>query len=77
MSWFHKHAWKATGVTPLNRGNAYKSDVICPITEVLMVCDCGDIKTVCLDGTWTLEQLQPKSGPVADAEFFRKIGVKL
>ncbi len=81
MSWWHKHRYKVTGAMQLQRETQtilLTQKIICPVTEVLMVCECGFIKTACLDGHWTLEQLQPQPGGVtADSEFFRKLGVKL
>jgi hypothetical protein len=75
MFW-HKHKWKVTGAQQLMRGYADKMNT--PCTEVLMVCDCGIFQTRCIDGHWTLEQLQPAaSAAEADKDFFRKLGVKL
>lgn len=79
LGWHH---WKVTGaelmryvatspmgVTTIDKG---------PCTEVLMVCDCGKVKTICVDGHWTLEQLQPAlTRAEADKEWFRKLGVKV
>jgi hypothetical protein len=75
MFW-HKHKWKVTGAHQLYRG---VPEGRCPCTEVLMVCECGVVETRCLDGHWTLQQLQPSTAPTAqaDREFFRKLGVKL
>lgn len=77
MKWFHRHRWVATGVTHLYTVHRLHPEHRCPVTEVLRVCDCGEVQTICLEGSWELEQLQPKAGPVTDDEFFRKLGVKL
>lgn len=61
----------------LMRGNPLISEHQSPITEVLLICRCGRVKTQCLDGHWTLEQLQPKQSSEADKEFLRTLGVKL
>jgi hypothetical protein len=73
MAWFHSHRWKVTGVTQLQWLHTK-----CPCTEILMVCDCGEAKTINLTGQWSLEQLQPAPNRVAaDTEFFKKLGVKI
>jgi hypothetical protein len=77
MFW-HRHKWKVTGAQLLYRFYGEERDIRCPITEVLLVCDCAGVKTETLEGHWTLEQLQPASGKAeADKEYFRKMGVKL
>jgi hypothetical protein len=78
MMFWHKHRWVATGAYPMLMHTILAGQQIThPITEVLLVCDCGHLKTVTLDGTWALEQLQPApSKAEADDEFFRKLGVK-
>jgi hypothetical protein len=50
------------------------TEVRTPVTEVLMVCACGDVKTIQLEGHWTLEQMTPEDK--MDKEFLRKLGVK-
>jgi hypothetical protein len=76
MFW-HRHKSKVTGVYPLERVT-HCSGARCPVTEVLLVCDCGAFETRVIDGHWTLEQLQPAPAKVeADREFFRKLGVKI
>jgi hypothetical protein len=79
MSWFHQHRWTVTGSHMMMRGPfGIDPSRATPITEVLLVCSCGKVKTLTLDGHWTLEQLQPAPGTAeADREFFRKLGVKL
>lgn len=75
----HVHAWKVTGVHQLQRVTylLQQREIVCPVTEVLGVCDCGEVNTCTLDGHWTLEQLQPHPAqPATDAEFFRQMGVK-
>lgn len=76
--WFHRHQWKVRGVTNLVRIHLDYDKFHCPVTEVLLVCDCTDFKTVCIDGRWALEQLQSAPNKKeSDAEFFQKLGVKL
>jgi aspartokinase-like uncharacterized kinase len=71
--WRHKHRWKVTGAAQL-----MWIQTKCPCTEVLLVCDCGEVKTENLTGHWELEQLLPQSAKgEADREFFRKLGVRL
>ena len=48
----------------------------CPVTEVLQVCGkCGMVRTVTLDGHWSLDQLTLYSSKT-DQDFLRKLGVK-
>lgn len=47
----------------------------CSITEILLVCDCGEVKTKTLDGEWTLEQLRVGTSKT-DKDFLGKLGVK-
>jgi hypothetical protein len=76
MFW-HRHKWKITGVCLMKRSTCIVG-LFTPMTEVLRVCDCGEASTFVLDGHWELEQLQPHpAGAAADAEFFKKLGVKL
>jgi len=73
--WFDRHAWKVRGVTALVRH--LQSGITCPVTEILLVCECGELKTAELDGRWTLEQLQtPCDKSESYAEFCRELGVK-
>lgn len=76
---FHRHKWKVTGAQQLFRTNSAQPERHgTPVTEVLIVCECGAFQTRCIDGHWTLEQLQPdKAKAEADREYFRKLGVKL
>lgn len=54
----------------------FMGNVQSPITELLLVCPCGRIKTETLDGHWTLEQLQANPAQAeADELFLRKIGI--
>lgn len=79
MNWFHRHRYTITGAHQMERVHRKKDlgEVHTPITEVLMVCSCGAVKTLELDGSWTLSQLQPAQQTEGDREFFRKIGLKL
>jgi len=81
MKFWHQHGWKVTGAQQMESVHSMivaAHTVRSPITEVLMVCDCGQLKTITLDGHWTVQQLQPAPTKAdADREFFRKLGVKL
>lgn len=78
MAFWHKHRWKVNGAQPMFGTNHYYPEIRKPITEVLLVCSCEQVKTICLDGHWTLEELKPKpTEKEADREFFKKLGVKL
>jgi hypothetical protein len=81
MSCWLKHEWQPRAVQSLQRitlptrFSSPEGLPACPITEVLLVCKhCGNLKTVCLDGTWTLEQV---SGEKADQDFLKKMRVSL
>jgi hypothetical protein len=75
MGWFHQHRWRITGVHHLQRHFMNWPGMVMPITEVLRVCECGEVSTTTLEGTWTLEQLQMKVA-AKDAEFLHNLGVK-
>jgi hypothetical protein len=80
MMFWHRHKWKVAGAQLLQRitRHATLGEMKSPITEVLEICECGALRTLTLDGSWTLEQLQATPGQVeADKEFFRKLGVKI
>lgn len=83
MNWFHRHRWRVRGAQQLQRTTTSYSGAVtgqCPITEVLLVCDCHTVKTICLDGHWTMEQLVPKTAANSakdDQAFLRKLGVDL
>ena len=79
MFW-HKHSWRVQGVNHLEwvrtdrlTGQSMHAG---PCTEVLLVCDCFEFRTITLDGHWSLEQLRPKAGPVTDGDFLKGLGVK-
>lgn len=77
MFW-HRHDWIVKGVHMMARFVRHTSlgELQCPITEVLLVCaKCGYISTKELDGHWTLDQVSRAQH--SDAEFARRIGVKL
>ena len=79
MLW-HRHKWKVTGAVLMERTvrHSILGEMSSPITEVLQVCDCGMVRTITLDGHWTLEQLLPRPAQAeADKDFFRKLGVKI
>jgi hypothetical protein len=80
MAWFHRHRWVVRGVQNLQRitRHATLGEMSSPITEILERCDCGAIRTLTVDGTWSLEQMNPPPGQVeADKDFFRRLGVKI
>jgi hypothetical protein len=62
VKFFHRHKWRAAGVTLSERfyfqfgrqiGNFGE-----PVTDVLQLCPCGRTRTIELEGHWKLEQLQ-------------------
>ena len=75
MKWFHRHHWTVTGVTAIRRYKVNIPDSAWPGTEVLQVCDCGECRTVTLDGSWTLDQLQPTT--TLDKDTLKRMGIKL
>jgi hypothetical protein len=79
MFW-HRHKWKVTGAQHLDRVTRHVvlGEIKSPITEVLELCDCGALRTLTVDGHWSIEQLQPDPAKLeADREYFRKLGVKI
>ena len=74
----HWHKFEVRGVHMMQRVvYGPLGEMASPITEVLLVCvKCGWMVTRELDGHWTLEQLQ-QGAKDGDADFFRKMGVKL
>jgi len=80
MNWLHRHRWKVNGAHMMNRVIHHPDigQLECPVTEILLVCGCGQVRTQALDGHWTLDQLRPSNARTdADQEFFRRMGVKL
>jgi hypothetical protein len=81
MKWFHRHLWKVTAVTHLERIDRWAAELHLapdPCTEVLLVCDCGSVKTFTISGHWTAAQMQPHPDkPEADKPFLRKLGGKI
>lgn len=63
MHWF-RHEWESIAVDHLEQFRTLHgvrigdpSDDL-PITKVLQRCACSDLRTITLDGSWTLEQVE-------------------
>ena len=83
MKLFHFHAFKPTAVNHITcrTRRAIGGVVISgepvrewPATTVLMRCECGEFKTLELEGVWELSDL---TGPKGDRDFLKSAGVKL
>ncbi len=63
MSLFHRHHWVAVAAQKLYYKTARFGVPIegteSPITEVLLKCECGDVRTKMVDGHWTIEDINP------------------
>jgi len=77
MSFWHKHRWQVVasqeglGVRLVMPGVHY------PVTQVLLRCDCGEVRTKLLDGHWTLAQLSQDGGTISAKAIAKELGVKL
>ena len=76
MSFWHKHRWVTVAVHPMYAVTPAMPWVHSPITEVLLRCQCGDVRTKCLDGHWNQAQLSD-SGTVDSKAIAKELGVKL
>jgi hypothetical protein len=53
----HQHHWEAIG-TDYPPTSAHPRAVNQRLTYVLLRCDCGEVKSLDLDGHWTIDQIK-------------------
>lgn len=81
MTWFHHHRWKLNAVQHCQSfvvdRESGKRHCLGDVTRLLLICECGKAKTATIDGTWTINELQPKDTATDfDKTFMRSLNIK-